>query len=66
MNFRIDTGAEVTVISEQDYKLKPSVLLPTQRSLRVGAVQTTKPEEQFPQLFTGLGNLEGEYEIKLR
>ena len=119
MNFRIDTGAEVTVISEQDYdKLKPSVLLPTQRSLRgpsneqlqivgrfygkieingkeaeqtvyvvkglhkallgqpairalklierVGAVQTTKPEEQFPQLFTGLGKLEGEYEIKLR
>lgn len=47
---------------------------PAQLVARVGAVEnggdtdTTEPdlERLFPELFTGLGNLEGEYTIKLR
>ena len=120
MEFQIDTGAEVTVISEQDFKrLGETTLLPSQRTLRgpnqnllpvkgqfrgqirvgkrateqtiyvveglhksllgqpaiqalqllkrIGAVEKGfKPEECFPNLFTGLGKLNGEYTICLR
>ena len=120
MEFQIDTGAEVTVISERDFKrLEEVTLLPSQRTLRgpnqnllsvrgqfsgklrvgkraseqtiyvveglhksllgqpaiqalqllkrIGAVEKgSKPEELFPNLFTGLGKLEGEYTICLR
>ena len=119
MEFQIDTGAEVTVISERDFKrLGEVTLLPSQRILRgpnqtslsvkgqfsgklrvgkrateqtiyvvglhksllgkpaiqalqllkrTGAVEKgSKPEELFPNLFTGLGKLEGEYTIRQR
>ena len=33
---------------------------------RVGAVKGVRPEEQFPQLFTGLGKLNDEYTIRLK
>ena len=119
LRFQIDTGVEVSVISERDFqRVRNAALLPTQKHLRgpnrerlpllgqftgtihignrvseqtiyviqglqkpllgqpaitalqilkrVGAVKGVRPEEQFPQLFTGLGKLNDEYTIRLK
>ena len=121
MKFHIDTGAEVTVISERAYtQFWETPLLPSDRTLRdpsqkvlptkgrfqtnlqagnrnikqyiyvvsglhqpllgrpaaiealkpvarVNAIEEVKkPQDLYPQLFTGLGKLEQEYHIKLK
>ncbi|XDV25073.1 hypothetical protein PO909_029054 [Leuciscus waleckii] len=65
--FKIDTGADVTVLSEdvfQKWEFPALGLVARVDTVALDSVERVK--EQFPALFKGLGKMEGEYKIELK
>ncbi|KAK3708825.1 hypothetical protein QZH41_019571, partial [Actinostola sp. cb2023] len=74
IEFKLDTGADVSVIPETEFKKLNIELKNTSKILtgpsqqNLNPIQSTPEEiyQKFPKLFEGLGKLDGEYHIDLK